>query len=114
MSNNIFKQVESYVTDLFETHKKSKLAFHSLAHTQQIVRRAEEIGMHYNLEERDMNVVKIAAWFHDTGYLFTGPENHEERSVEQMKLFMEANYPDPDVIQLVEGCILATKQGSNP
>jgi predicted metal-dependent HD superfamily phosphohydrolase len=110
MTNDIYKITEDYVSNLFRAHDKPKLIFHSLEHTQQIVKRAEEIAAHYNLSEKEMMAVYIAAWFHDTGHLFTSPENHEEKSVEQMKLFMESNFPDADLIQTIEGCIMATKR----
>jgi len=114
MTNNIYKLVEDYVTRLFETHKKPKLVFHSVEHTRQIVIRAQEIAAHYKLNERELTAVYIAAWFHDTGHLFTSPENHEEKSVEQMKLFMERNLPDAELIQMIEGCIMATKPNIEP
>jgi len=114
MADNIYKKVEAYVRDLFETNKKPKLFFHSLEHTQQIVKRAEEIAAHYKLTDRDMLAVYIAAWFHDTGHLFTTPEHHEEKSVEIMKAFMDMYLPDPELIQTITGCILATKRSIQP
>lgn len=110
MANNIYKLVEQHVTILFETNNKQKLFYHTLEHTQETVKRAEEIAAHYKLNEKEMLAVYIAAWFHDTGRIFTGPENHEEKSVELMKSFMEINRPEPELIQIVEGCILATKR----
>jgi len=114
MSSNIYKQVENYVNELFEVNKKPKLIFHSLEHTRNIVKRAEEIAAHYKLTEREMLAVYIAAWFHDTGHLFTGPQNHEEKSVEVMRSFMQVHMPDEELIQIIEGCILATKRTIEP
>jgi len=114
MADNMYKKVEAYVRDLFETNKKPKLFFHSLEHTQQIVKRAEEIAAHYKLTDKDMLAVYIAAWFHDTGHLFTTPEHHEEKSVEIMKAFMEMYLPDQELIQTITGCILATKRSVEP
>jgi predicted metal-dependent HD superfamily phosphohydrolase len=114
MTKNIYKQVEDHVTNLFENNKKPKLIFHSLSHTQQIVKRAEEIAAHYKLTEKEMVAVYVAAWFHDTGHLFTTPEKHEEKSVELMRSFMESNFPDPELVQIIEGCILATKRSNEP
>lgn len=110
----MYKKVEAYVRDLFETNKKPKLFFHSLEHTQQIVKRAEEIAAHYKLTDKDMLAVYIAAWFHDTGHLFTTAELHEQKSVEIMKAFMDMYLPDPELIQTVTGCILATKRSAEP
>ena len=114
MADNIYKKVESYVRDLFDANKKPKLIFHSLEHTQQIVKRAEEIAAHYKLTDKEMLAVYIAAWFHDTGRIFTGPENHEEKSVETMKAFMQLYLPDPELTHTIEGCILATKRSVEP
>jgi len=114
MANNIYKQVQEYVINLFESNKKQKLFYHTLEHTQETVKRAEEIAAHYKLSEKEMLSLYIAAWFHDTGRIFTGPENHEEKSVELMKAFMDINCPDKELIQAVEGCILATKRTVTP
>src|SRR6478735_8351566 len=114
MANNIYKQVEKYVSELFESNPKPKLIFHSFEHTKNIVKRTEEIAAHYKLSEKEMLAVYIAAWFHDTGRIFTGPENHEEKSVELMKSFMQINCPETELIQIIEGCILATKRTTAP
>lgn len=114
MANNIYKQVQEYVVNLFEANKRQKLSYHNLEHTEETVKRAEEIAAHYKLSEKEMLAVYIAAWFHDTGRIFTGPENHEEKSVELMKAFMEINCPDAELIQTVQGCILATKRSVIP
>src|SRR5215467_13818799 len=114
MANNIYKLVEEHVTNLFESNKKQKLFYHTLEHTQETVKRAEEIAAHYKLSEKEMLAIYIAAWFHDTGRIFTGPENHEEKSVELMKSFMQINSPETELIQVIERCILATKRSTIP
>ena len=114
MMNNIYKLTEEHVTDLFENNKKPTLVYHSLEHTKEMVKRVEEIASHYKLSEKEMMATYIAAWFHDTGYLYTDPENHEAKSVEVMKLFMQNNFPDADLVQTIEGCIMATKRSNPP
>lgn len=114
MANNIYKLVEQYVSNLFETNKKPKLFYHSFEHTLETVKRTAEIAAHYKLNEKEMLAVYIAAWFHDTGRIFTGPENHEEKSVELMRSFMQINCPEAELIQIIEGCIMATKRSTIP
>ena len=114
MTKNIYKKVEDHVTNLFEANKKPKLIFHSLEHTREIVKRTEEIAAHYKLSEKEMMAVYVAAWFHDTGHLFTTPEIHEEKSVELMRSFMEGSHQDPELIETIKGCILATKRSNEP
>src|SRR6266496_1350042 len=111
---NIYKQVENHVSELFEMNPKPRLIFHSFEHTKNIVKRTEEIAAHYQLSEREMLAVYIAAWFHDTGHLFTGPENHEEKSVELMRSFMQTHMNDEELIKTIAACTMATKRDKEP
>ena len=108
-TNNLYKKTEQYVTDLFNENKNPNLVFHNLEHTQQVVERTKEIAGHYYLSEDDMLAVYIAAWFHDTGYLFTDPAHHEEKSVELMREFMKIHAPDEKLAAATEACIMATR-----
>ena len=114
MATNIYKQVESYVSELFDLNQKPKLIFHSFEHTRNIVKRTEEIAAHYKLSERETLALYIAAWFHDTGHLFTGPKNHEEKSVELMRTFMQSHLPDDELTKTIDACIMATKRNKEP
>ena len=108
-SNNLYKKTEQFVTGLFNDHKNPDLVFHNLEHTRDVVERTKEIAGHYYLNENDMLAVYIAAWFHDTGYLFTDAAHHEEKSVELMQDFMKAHAPDEKLAATIESCILATR-----
>lgn len=108
------KHVEEYVTDLFEKMHSPTLAFHDIDHTKKVVKRSKEIGSHYNLTTKEMFVLVTAAWFHDTGYLFTEPKNHENVSCEVIKRFMKDHIHDEELIGEIEGCIMATKLPANP
>ena len=55
-----------------------------------------------------MEILIIAGWFHDTGYLFT-VKNHEEKSVEIATEFLIMNNYPSDRITRVNNCIMATK-----
>lgn len=114
MDNNLYKKGEEYVTDLFQKMPDPKLVYHNLHHTKMVVERAKEIADHYYLSERDKVVLLIAAWFHDVGHLFTSPDKHEERSVDEMRKFMEMYSNDDDLIAEIESCILCTKFPRNP
>lgn len=112
--HSLYKKVEKYVTGLFEKHAKSEMVFHNLGHTLTVVDRTKEIAGHYNLSEREMLVLYIAAWFHDTGHLFVEPKEHEAKSVELMKDFMKDNLDDEALISEVGDCILATRRVTEP
>jgi HD superfamily phosphodiesterase len=110
----IYKKTEQYVTDLFNREQDSRLSFHNLDHTEYVVNKTKEIAGHYELTEKDMLVVFIAAWFHDTGYLFVPAPRHEEKSVELMKHFAEEYHIPEDIVTDVEACILITKRTEKP
>ncbi len=108
-ANNLYKKTEQYVTDLFNDNKRPDLIFHNLDHTRSVVDRTKEIAGHYYLSEEDMLAVYIAAWFHDTGYLFTDPKHHEEKSVELMREYMTNHSGDEKLVEKITECILATR-----
>lgn len=113
ISTDFYKKTEQYVTSMFQEHPMHELHFHNLEHTIHVVERTKEIAGHYYLSENDMLAVYVAAWFHDTGYLVTEPEHHEEKSVELMTEFMREHADDEQLIEKIKQCILATRPPRN-
>ncbi len=111
---SLYKKTEAYVTEMFHKHQPICLALHNLDHTETVVKKVNEIAGHYNLSEQDMTVVFVAAWFHDTGYLFEKPENHEFKSVELMKEFLAKEKISEEIIEKTESCIMATRAPRKP
>ena len=60
-----------------------------------------------------MEIVIIAAWFHDLGYS-KSHDDHEEEGCKITREFLEAKNLDDDFIVQVEKCIRATKLGVEP
>lgn len=114
MDNHLYKKIEHYVIGLFEKLQDENLVFHNLKHTQSVVDRTKEIVVHYHVDEKQMLILYAAAWFHDTGYLFTEPEKHEAMSAEVMRKFMADHTNDEELINEIEGCIMATKSPRDP
>ncbi len=112
--HKLYKKVEEYVTGLFEQMHAPALVFHSLEHTQNVVKRTQEIAGHYKVTEDEMLILFTAAWFHDTGHLFTEPEKHEAMSCDIIKKFMKDYIEDEKIIGEIEQCIMATKMPRNP
>ena len=112
--SHIYKKIEQHVSALFLEHQSPKLVFHTLKHTEYVVAKVNEIAGHYKLSEQEMLVVYMAAWFHDTGYLFAPASEHEEKSVETMKLFAKQAEMPFDIVNDVAGCIMATRPPRNP
>src|ERR1700730_2855420 len=112
--STLVKCAEEHVKSLYENNSRSNLIFHNIKHTEKVVMHAREIATYYDLGEKDKVSLHIAAWFHDTGHIFTDPGNHEAKSVEIMNGFM-AKYPeDQELTSCIAKCIMATKLPWNP
>lgn len=110
----IINEAEEFVSETFKAGQKNQFPYHNLAHTQNVVNHAFEIAAHYELTEKDITVLGLAAWFHDVGHLYTTPENHEEKSVEVMRKFMEEHKEAPGITDEVAEIIMATQQSREP
>src|SRR4030095_14309602 len=112
--HHIYKKVESFVKELYEKNQTDKLLFHTIEHTENVVEHAKEISAHYQLTEKEQFILYTAAWFHDTGHLFTDPTRHELRSVELMKDFLSPYLNDEGMIKEIGYAILSTRMPRNP
>ncbi len=112
-SEKILNAVQAYVLHYLKDNLSSKLTFHNVNHTQEVVLATKEIATHYNLSDEHLNLIQIAAWFHDCGYakVYTG---HENLSKEIAEAFLkEHEYPEK-LITHVLSCIEATRYPQNP
>jgi HD superfamily phosphodiesterase len=114
MSRVILKSAEKFVTDLYNENDNGNLLFHSLKHAVNVVNHINEIASHYELEEKQIVALNIAGWFHDVGHLFTTPLEHEIKSAEIAEKWMTDNELSKELISMVNGLILVTKNTAVP
>jgi len=73
----------------------------------------QELGNAHGLHPKELDLLAIAAWFHDLGY-DKGPTGHEQRSAEYAKTFLEKyDFTEAD-IKIIQNCIMATKMPQSP
>lgn len=103
----LLPEVEKYVTGLLTKELPEGLVYHNLEHTLRVVKQVEMIGINENLSKEEMNIVKIAAWFHDVGYLkiYRG---HEEVSIKFATDFLNGKGIDKEIVDRIVECIGAT------
>lgn len=109
---NIIDKSERAATDILLSTPES-MVYHNLNHTREVVSAADKIGTYANLSEEEKEILLISAWFHDTGYKYTY-ENHEKKSIELARDFLNKNNYPKENIEKVVSCILATKSGQKP
>lgn len=111
-ANPIIKSAEEYVFNLFKEKLPPDHVYHNYKHTFQTVKACKIIASTYKLTSSELEVLLLAAIFHDTGYIETY-EGHEEVSIKHFNDFINGDYPLED-IKKVEELIISTKPGSIP
>ncbi|MDB5033450.1 MAG: metal dependent phosphohydrolase [Chlorobi bacterium] len=110
---SLVEQASDSVFALLRDSLPEQLVYHNFLHTIEVVKAVEEIGRGSGLDDEDLEILALAAWFHDVGYteVYKG---HEERGAEMADRFLsERGYPEEN-ISLVIGCILATRVPQRP
>ncbi len=105
--------VENYVSNLLRAKLSHKFIYHNLGHTQRIVKFTQELIENEPVNESDAEILLIAAWFHDTGYI-NKIEAHEEQSVNIASEFLKNKNVPSEKITAISEIILATKMSYEP
>jgi len=112
-NRDILGVAESFVTQYFSDHISAEYVYHDLQHTLQVVEGIRKLGGILGLPENEMVLLELVGWFHDTGYK-DGPDGHEERGCMLLRDFMaDYDYAEEE-LQMMEGCIMATKVPQQP
>jgi predicted metal-dependent HD superfamily phosphohydrolase len=109
----LIEKARAHVAALLKATKPDWVKYHNFEHAKAVARASKTIGTACNLSAEALEVVMLAAWFHDAGYV-EAIEGHEEKSVEIAAAFLrDQGYP-PKRVAKVAGCIRATKMPQNP
>lgn len=112
-NGDIVSIVREYVMEILSSKLPNDMSFHTVAHTKEVVKAAIEIAIECHFTPKQLEVVTLAAWFHDFGYT-TNFINHEESSKTIAADFLSKhNYPEENIEQVL-ACIEATRFPQNP
>ena len=111
--NELLTKIAEHIHSLYSEHKEA-FCYHGIEHTQNVVQASLEMATHYNLTQEQNFIVLAGAYFHDIGYLSGGGKDHEARSAELAKAYLQENGVSEGVILQIEGCILATRLPQRP
>jgi HD superfamily phosphodiesterase len=99
---NIVSLASDYVTSLYENHLRKKITYHNFVHTKEVIETAKLIGENSGLSNEQMEILLLAAWFHDIGIILQYNE-HEEKSAEICREFlMKQSYSQDKINDIVE------------
>ena len=113
MQSNLTKLAEDYASSILIEKSPKQNVYHSLDHTKEVVAAIKEIGQGESISEEELEILTIAAWFHDLGYV-EKTRGHEEISAMFASSFLSENSYDTDKIDKVIGIILSTKVPQQP
>ncbi len=73
----------------------------------------QEISAYYKLDPEDLELLELAAWFHDAGYV-NGYENHEQNSCKLAQEYLNQKGFSEEKIKKIDSLIMATQKEAKP
>jgi predicted metal-dependent HD superfamily phosphohydrolase len=104
---DLIEQAEDFVCKLLKDKLSNSFTYHNVKHTKDVVNAVEVLCEKESLNQIDKELVVLAAWFHDTGYI-NGCENHELSSVAIVIDFLRSKEKSNEYIEKVSSLIKAT------
>jgi len=104
---NLIEQSEDFVSNLLKDKLSNLYSYHNFNHTLTVVNAVKVLCKKENVKENEKEMLLIAAWFHDTGYV-DGYENHEQESVKIATSFLKEKEQSDEFITAVSNLIMAT------
>ena len=102
-----------FILQKLENELPKNLAYHNLAHTKEVHESAMRIGKEENITEKEMELLRIAALYHDSGWIYNGV-GHEAISCEIVRKHLPDYGFNTDQIESICTIIMATKLPYTP
>ncbi|MGB5848723.1 MAG: Pycsar system effector family protein [Ignavibacteriaceae bacterium] len=113
MNEDIINKAHQYVQNIFNEHAPPENVYNNLNHTTEVVAAVKEIAAADGVGDDDLELLIIAAWFHDSGYVKIC-KGHEEVSIGYVKEFLNTNNYPEDKAEKIISLIQATKIPQSP
>ncbi|MGO4821357.1 MULTISPECIES: Pycsar system effector family protein [unclassified Flavobacterium] len=110
---NLIEQAEEFIYNLLKDNLSELFTYHNFNHTLDVVNAVKELAENENIDQTDSEILQIAAWFHDCGYIH-GSTDHEDLSIVMVTNFLKEQEVSESVIAKVCSLINATKYSNTP
>lgn len=111
MRNN--QSMKDYVLELLRNNLPEYYFYHNPDHTLYVEAKSQEIGKYEECTSEELELLSVAALWHDTGYTVTY-NNHEEESLKIARQHLPRFGFSAAEIELICGMIMATKIPQSP
>lgn len=113
MSKILFENIYKKIISRLEQELPGSLVYHNVNHTKYVVEKAVKLAASENITGRELELIKIAALYHDTGFLLSHIE-HENLGCLIASRDLQELFLDPVEIDMICGMIAATKIPQRP
>ncbi|GAL84823.1 metal dependent phosphohydrolase [Sporocytophaga myxococcoides] len=112
-TTKILGEVVPFVFNLLRDKLSPQYLYHNFYHTSEIVKSCNQLGKLAGLGTEELEILELAAWFHDTGFI-NGYKDHEIESMRIAEDFLTRENYDKGKTAKVLSCIKATSRSEAP
>ncbi|HMK19271.1 MAG TPA: HD domain-containing protein [Chitinophagaceae bacterium] len=110
---DLFTSIKEPILSRLEKELDPRLGYHNITHTLDVLEQAEVLAKQENVTDKhDLLLLKTAAVFHDSGFLFVY-KGHEEKGCEIASGSLRNVFSEEDIKKIC-GMIMATKIPQSP
>ena len=113
MNAKLFNTLYTDVMKMLRENLPENLFYHAPEHTMDVVASAERIAIGENCSDKEILLLKIAALFHDTGYIRDMREHEKHGCMIAGEILPEYEVSNED-LEIICGLIMATKVPQQP
>jgi len=113
LENDFFKEVNNFIFNLLKNELSPRVVYHNYNHTLKVVEAANEIALAEKVSDEDLEILLLAAWFHDTGFTKGAPNHEKESQKIAQKYFLDKGFDD-EKIKKILSIIEATRMPQKP
>ena len=108
-----YQRAIQHILNRLESELPEHLSYHGLHHTMDVLETVERIARHENVPEEGINLLLVAAAYHDSGFIYSH-KNHEEKGCEIAREALPGFDFNEEMIDKVCQMIMATKVPQDP
>lgn len=108
-----YEKTKNFIIDKLSKELPANLYYHGVHHVLDVLNAAEMLGEQEKISDNEMELVRVAVLFHDSGYI-ESPKNHEALGCELAKKNLPGFGYESDEIESICGMIMATAYPQKP
>ena len=108
-----YQKAEAFILDCLQKELSTDLTYHGYHHTLDVMDAAMHIAAQENLSAHEINLLRVAVAFHDSGFIYTH-KNHEEKGCQLAKEYLPGFHFTAEQTAAICLMIMATKIPQHP